>query len=130
MLAIAPVAPTYHDQIDVAECRIQWTPANQRFIDLCSGDEWSLLRKLDLANSSELWSQRNLDQYFVSVMQEKAFVQMLELIKGQSVVEPPLAVDSQFGITMTAVTAKFTPNATLIDTLVQADPIWQLDPAA
>lgn len=130
MLAIAPVAPTYHDQIDVAECRIQWAPANQRFIDPCSGDEWNLLGKLDLANSSELWSQRNLDQYFVNVMQEKAFVQMRDLIKGQPVVEPPLAVDSQFGITVTAVTTKFTANATLIDTLVQADPIWQMDPAA
>ncbi len=130
LLAFAPVAPAYKAEIDVEECRIKWDFTNQRFIDPCSGDEWSLLGKLDLANSSELWSQRNLDQYAINVMQEKAFVQRDQVIKAQSLVDPPLAADSQFGITVTAVTTKFTPTATLIDTIVQVDPVWQMDPAA
>lgn len=130
LIAFAPFSPDYNEQINVEECRFEWQAANLRFADPCSGDEWELTGQLNLAESSELWSTRNLDQYPLSVVQEKIFVQMHSLTLGQAVPVPILASDAQFGITVTAVTANFSPDTTLLDALIQVDPVWGLDPSA
>ena len=130
MLTFLPTAPTYKPAVDVQECRFIWSVVHERFIDPCSGDEWNLLGQLDLENSSELWSDRNLDQYAHSVMYEKVYVSLKDVVEGQPAHALPLAVDAQFGVTVTAVTAYFLPTSTLVETLVQVDPIYEMDPSA
>lgn len=67
LFAFVPVAPEYAAHISVDECRYDWSSSNDRFIDPCSGDEWELDGRLNLRHSTELWSNRDLDQYAVSV---------------------------------------------------------------
>ncbi|MCA9929999.1 MAG: hypothetical protein KC419_16055 [Anaerolineales bacterium] len=128
LIAFAPESPDYADHITGDECRFIWTEAVQRFVDPCSGDEWELNSRLNLKESPELWSNRDLDQYGISVQDGSIFVQFHQLVQALPVNEPLLAVDSQYGITVTAVTADFTPAVTTLNTLAQVDPIWNMDP--
>ncbi len=63
LMAFAPLSPEYADHIIVNECRYTWSAPQRRFIDPCSGDEWELNGQLNLDHSTELWSNRDLDQY-------------------------------------------------------------------
>lgn len=128
LLAFVPVSPAYKTEITVEPCRFAWSQTNQHFLDSCSGDEWDLLGELDLEHSPDSWSQRNLNQYALSMVQDNIIVQVADIVQGQSITERPLAVDAQFGITVTAVTTHFSPTMTLLDTLIQADPLWEMDP--
>ncbi|MBK8901762.1 MAG: carboxypeptidase regulatory-like domain-containing protein [Anaerolineaceae bacterium] len=130
LMAFSPVSPEYDDRVSVEECQFAWAEANQRFVDPCSGDEWELNGRFNLEHSTELWSNRHLDQYFVHVIEEQIFVQFDDRYQSLPVNEPPLAADSQFGVTMTVKTADFSATATNITTLTQVDPIWDMDPAA
>ena len=130
LFAFSPVAPEYRASVAVEECQFIWAEANNRFIDPCSGDEWELNGRLNLEHSSELWSNRSLDQYYLSVLDEQIFIQFDHLYRGLPVNEPPLAVDSQFGVTMTVAAANFSPSATMFRTVTQVDPIWQMNPTA
>ncbi len=71
-----------------------------------------------------------LDQYGIHAIEDVTFVQFSPLVPGLLVDEPPLAIDAQNGITITAVTANFSPESTTIDTLILVDPLWQMDPTA
>ncbi len=130
LMAFSPVSPEYDDRVSVEECQFAWEEANQRFVDPCSGDEWELNGRLNLEQSSELWSNRNLDQFFVHVTDVQIFVQLDRLYQSLPANEPPVTSDSQFGVTMTVKTAEFTPTTTSLTTLTQVDPIWGMDPEA
>lgn len=130
LMAFAPFSPSYADHVSVDECRYAWAEANNRFADPCSGDEWELNGRLNLEHSGELWSNRNLDQYHLSVMDGQILVQFDRVYHGLSVNEPPLAADSQFGVTMTVTTADFSPAATNLTTLTQVDPLWGMNPTS
>lgn len=128
LIAFSPVSPEYDDRVSVEECQFAWAEANQRFMDPCSGDEWELNGRLNLEQSTERWSNRNLDQFFVHVTDGQIFVQFDRLYQSLPVNEPPVASGSQFGVTMTVKTAEFTPTATSLTTLTQVDPLWGMDP--
>lgn len=130
LMAFSPVSPDYDDRISGEACQFTWAEATQRFVDPCSGDEWELNGRLNLEHSTELWSNRNLDQYHLSVMDGQIFIQFDRMYYSLPVNEPPLASDSQFGVTMTVTTADFSPSATSLTTLTQVDPLWQMDPTA
>ncbi len=130
LFSFAPIAPTYAEHIDVDECRYTWSTPQHRFIDPCSGDEWELNGALNLEHSTEMWSNRDLDQYGLSIQDGKIFVQRTNIAAGLPIDQPPLAQDSQYGVTVTAVSTNFTPQTTIVDTLVQVDPIWQMNPVA
>ncbi|MFZ1395723.1 MAG: carboxypeptidase-like regulatory domain-containing protein, partial [Candidatus Promineifilaceae bacterium] len=130
LIAFSPVSPEYDDRVSVEECQFAWDEANQRFTDPCSGDEWELNGRLNLEQSTELWSNRNLDQFFVHVTDGQIFVQIDRLYQSLPANEPPLASGSQFGVTMTVKTAEFAPSATSLTTLTQVDPIWGMNPLA
>jgi hypothetical protein len=74
LLAFAPVSPEYAEQIAVDECRFAWSRPVQRFVDPCSGDEWELDGRLNLAHSTEMWSSRDLDQYAVTAEDDLIYV--------------------------------------------------------
>ncbi len=59
LFAFAPLSPPYAEEIEVDECRYTWDESAQRFIDPCSGDEWELDGRLNLEQSTELWSKRD-----------------------------------------------------------------------
>lgn len=82
LLAFAPVSPDYNDSIDVDECRYHWNETLARFIDPCSGDEWELDGRLNLEHSTELWSNRDLDQYDVAVQDDQIHVTPGQKITG------------------------------------------------
>ncbi|MCZ7671806.1 MAG: hypothetical protein M5U34_34090 [Chloroflexi bacterium] len=130
LFAFAPQSPTYSvaQAIDIDECRYTWAETSQRFVDPCSGDEWELNGALNLAHSTELWSNRDLDQFTVFSTDEFIAVGF-NLVQAQPINEPPLAVDAHNGITLTAVTAIYSPTTT-IDTMTLVDPLWQMDPTA
>jgi hypothetical protein len=128
LFAFAPLSPPYAADIDIDECRYIWDESGQRFIDPCSGDEWEIDGRLNLEHSPELWSKRDLDQYGIHAIEDVISVQFSPLISGLLVDEPPLAVDAQNGITITAVNANFSPESAIIDTLILVDPLWQMDP--
>lgn len=86
--AFSPLAPTYNESIDGAECRYGWNATTKRFIDPCSGDEWDLDGQLSLEHSSELWSQRDLDRYAISVQDGTITVYLDRLSPGS-----PLSVN-------------------------------------
>ncbi|MCC6603958.1 MAG: hypothetical protein IT327_12145 [Anaerolineae bacterium] len=130
LIAFSPVSPEYDERVSVGECQFAWEEANQRFVDPCSGDEWELNGRLNLEQSSERWSNRNLDQFFVRVTDGQIFVQIDRIYQSLPTNEPPVTSDSQFGVTMTVKTAEFTPTATSLTTLTQVDPIWGMDPEA
>jgi hypothetical protein len=77
-----------------------------------------------------LWSNRDLDQYVMQVQQGALFVSLDRLVSGLPLDPMFAAVQSQYGVTMTVVTAEFSSSATTIDTLIQAAPIWQMDATA
>ncbi|MBE2222482.1 MAG: hypothetical protein IAF02_13125, partial [Anaerolineae bacterium] len=130
LFAFAPLSPAYAEAIDVDECHYTWDETGSRFVDPCSGDEWELNGMLNLEQSTELWSNRDLDQFYVGMQEGFIFVQFTGLIQGQPVSERPLAVDAHTGITVTAVTAIYSPTATTIDMVTLVDPIWQMNPTA
>ncbi len=130
LIAFAPHSPTYTNHMAGNECYFTWDRGAARFIDPCSGDEWELNGRLNREHSSEMWSNRALDQYPITVQDGAIYVQIDQLIQSLPVNEPPLAADAQYGVTVTAVTTQFTPTATSIDTMVQVDPIWGMDAVA
>ena len=130
LFAFSPVVPEYRDSVAVEECQFAWSETVMRFVDPCSGDEWELNGRLNLEHSSELWSNRSLDQYYLSVLDEQIFIQFDHLYRGLPVNELPLAADSQFGVTMTVAVVDFSPSATMLRTVTQVDPVWQMNPTA
>ena len=50
--------------------------------------------------------------------------------QGADLTTTELAIDSQYGITLTAVSAFFDPEITTIDFLAVVDPLWQMDATA
>lgn len=66
-------------------CLYTWVETNGRFTDPCSGDEWELDGRLNLAESTELWSNRNLDQYRVELEDGDIIVHLDEIIFGEVV---------------------------------------------
>ena len=76
LFSFAPVSPEYADYVSVDECRFAWVEANQRFTDPCSGDEWELDGRLNLEYSTELWSNRDLDQYAITVVDGLLYVHL------------------------------------------------------
>lgn len=129
LFAFAPQSPSYTETVDVVECRYTWSEPAQRFIDPCSGDEWELNGALNLEHSTELWSNRDLDQFYVSRLEDFIAVQFIDLIQAQPINEPPLTLDAHNGITLTAVSAIYSPTTT-IDTVTLIDPLWQMDATA
>jgi hypothetical protein len=69
-------------------CLYGWAEANGRFIDPCSGDEWELDGTLNLAESTELWNDRNLDQYRLEVDGDTIIVHLDEIIFGATITIP------------------------------------------
>jgi hypothetical protein len=67
-------------------CLYAWSEANGRFTDPCSGDEWELGGMLNLAQSTELWSNRNLDQYGVEIDEDFIYVHLDQIIFGEETV--------------------------------------------
>jgi len=53
-----------------------------RFVDPCSGDEWELDGALNLAHSTERWSNRNLDRYAITVHDGAITVHLDRVITG------------------------------------------------
>ena len=130
LYAFAPLSPEYREQIRVETCRFAWEEAVGRFIDPCSGDEWELTGRLNRDHSTELWSSRDLDQYVMQVQQGTLFVQLDRLVLGLPLDQISPAIRTQYGLTMTVMTADFGSATTTIDTLIQVAPIWQMDPTA
>jgi hypothetical protein len=89
LLAFAPVSPDYGEQITVDECRFAWSESVQRFIDPCSGDDWELDGRLNMIHSTELWSNRDLDQYALTVEDGLIYVHLSQKKPG------PLRVEAQ-----------------------------------
>ncbi|MDT8307839.1 MAG: hypothetical protein RRC07_18035 [Anaerolineae bacterium] len=82
LLAFVPVSPAYRDDVAVAACRFDWVEALGRFVDPCSGDEWALDGTLNLAHSTERWSNRDLDQYALTVGEATVTVHLDQVITG------------------------------------------------
>ena len=82
-------------------CLYAWSEVNGRFIDPCSGDEWELDGTLNLVESTELWSNRNLDQYRVELADNSIIIHLDEIIYGavvaipESTPEPPIDTSAQ-----------------------------------
>lgn len=89
LLAFAPVSPEYADQITMDECRFAWSESVQRFTDPCSGDEWELDGQLNIEHSPELWSNRDLDHYVLTIGEGLIYVHLSQKKPG------PLRVESQ-----------------------------------
>ena len=128
LMAFSPVSPEYSVDVGIEECQLDWSVNHNHFVDPCSGGEWELNGRLNLERSTEMWSNSHLDQYYISVTQGQIFVQFHIFYPGAPVNEPPLAVDSQFGVTLTVRTADFSPNATTMTLHTQVDPVWGMDP--
>lgn len=128
LMAFIPIAPTYAPHVTIDECRYSWTPANQRFEDPCSGDKWELNGQLNVAASSELWSNRDLDQYGLTVTDGSIFVQTHQIIEGVAIDHTLLAQDEQYGVRLVVDSTNFSPAATTINLLAFIDPIWQVNP--
>lgn len=79
LLAFVPVSPEYREDVAVEACRFTWDEAVGRFVDPCSGDEWELDGTLNLAHSTERWSNRDLDRYAIT-LQEGAFAVHLDQV--------------------------------------------------
>lgn len=99
LLAFSPFSPEYSDDINVPECRYTWNPPVRRFVDPCSGDEWELDGKLNLENSPELWSNRALDRYPVSIQGDLIIIRPDQPITG-----PPISLPAdEIAVTNTPV---------------------------
>ena len=86
LLAFDPRSP-YHPNLPPSEgrparCLYTWVEANGRFTDPCSGDEWELDGTLNLAESTEIWSNRNLDQYRTELAEKGIIIHLDEIIFG------------------------------------------------
>jgi hypothetical protein len=82
LLAFAPISPEYRADVSVAACRFTWVDAVRRFVDPCSGDEWELDGTLNPAHSTERWSNRDLDQYALTIHEETLTVHLDQVITG------------------------------------------------
>jgi hypothetical protein len=82
LFAFVPFAPEYKSTVGVEECPYTWSEPAGRFVDPCSGDEWELDGRLNLAHSTELWSHRDLDRYATTVEEEMIIVRLDETITG------------------------------------------------
>lgn len=133
LIAFAATSPDYRPDIGLDACRFTWAESVGRFVDPCSGDEWTLDGRFSLAHSSERWSDRDLDQYrILRILEEEGVVnvQWDRRLRGLSYTERPLAVAAQLGVTVTVVAATFTPSGATISTLAQVSPTWGMDPSA
>jgi hypothetical protein len=98
LLAFAATSPDYRPDIGLDACRFTWVESVGRFVDPCSGDEWALNGRFDLAHSSERWSDRDLDQYLITGIAEEAgkiVVHWDRRLKGLSYTERPLGQPHQ-----------------------------------
>lgn len=86
LFAFVPISPEYVDHVSIEECRYDWNQALGRFIDPCSGDEWDLDGRLNLAHSTELWTSRDLDRYVTTVEDSVITVHL-----GQTTLGAPVA---------------------------------------
>lgn len=91
LFSFIPVSPEYASHVSVDECHFAWVESNQRFTDPCSGDEWELDGRLNLENSTELWSNRDLDQYAITVEDGMIYVHLGQKKPGTLRVESPPA---------------------------------------
>jgi len=82
LFSIVPVSPEYRDDISVDSCRFVWVEASKRFADPCSGDEWELNGRLNLDHPTEFWSNRDLDQYAITVEDGIIYVHLDRKILG------------------------------------------------
>jgi hypothetical protein len=136
LFAFAPRSPDYEARPGLEPpCRYTWSESAGRFIDPCSGDAWELTGAMSLEHSRERWSGRDLDQYHVVIQEGQIIVQTSDVYRGLAVAAPPsgappLPWAAQYGITITVVAADFAASATVMETMVQVDPIWQMDAAA
>jgi hypothetical protein len=92
LIAFAATSPDYRPDIGLDACRFTWAESVGRFVDPCSGDEWTLDGRFSLAHSSERWSDRDLDQYkllHVSEQEGMVSVQWDRRLKGLSYTERP-----------------------------------------
>jgi hypothetical protein len=89
LLSFILVSPEYASHISVDQCRFAWSKSVQRFADPCSGDEWELDGRLNLENSTELWSNRDLDQYAITVEDGLLYVHLSQKKPGPLRVEAP-----------------------------------------
>lgn len=86
LLAFAATSPDYRPDIGLDACRFTWAESVGRFVDPCSGDEWTVDGRFSLAHSSERWSDRDLDQYrILRILEEEGTVNVqIEISKNQS----------------------------------------------
>lgn len=89
LFSFIPVSPEYADHISVNECRFAWVEAVERFVDPCSGDEWELDGRLNLTHSTELWSNRDLDEYVITTDDGLLYVHLGQKKRGTLRVESP-----------------------------------------
>jgi|GEM_PF-3608141 len=82
LLAFVPISPEYREDVAVEACRFDWVESLGRFVDPCSGDEWELDGTLNLAQSAERWSNRDLDQYAITVYEGAITVHLDQVITG------------------------------------------------
>ena len=82
LLAFVPVSPDYREDVTVEACRFTWDDGVGRFVDPCSGDEWELDGALNLAHSTERWSNRDLDRYAITVHDGAITVHLDRVITG------------------------------------------------
>jgi hypothetical protein len=130
LFAFAPLPPAYEGEPGMEPCRYTWVESDGRFVDPCSGDRWEPTGVLDLEHAGARWSNRDLDQYRAGVQEGLIIVQTDRVYPGLPVGPPVLPFVVQHGITMTVAATEFTATATLLEMLVQVDPIWQMDPVA
>jgi hypothetical protein len=90
LIAFAATSPDYRPDIGLDACRFTWAESVGRFVDPCSGDEWTLDGRFSLAHSSERWSDRDLDQYrILRILEEEGTVNVqIEISKNQSADQP------------------------------------------
>lgn len=82
LLAFVPVSPAYREDVTVETCRFDWVESIGRFVDPCSGDEWELDGTLNLAQSTERWSNRDLDRYAITLQEGAYSVHLDQVIMG------------------------------------------------
>jgi hypothetical protein len=84
LLAFVPTSPAYREDVPVGACRFTWDDAVRRFVDPCSGDEWELDGTLNLVHSTERWSNRDLDQYAITVGEVTVTVHLDQVVTASA----------------------------------------------
>ncbi|MDX1614207.1 MAG: hypothetical protein R3300_07840 [Candidatus Promineifilaceae bacterium] len=82
IFAFDPLSPTEQPKSAVRPCRYVWSKPVARFVDPCSGDEWTLDGRLNIAHSTELWSHRDLDRYATNLQGDAIQVHLDQPITG------------------------------------------------